>query len=241
MGGLGRQLQGSYAEYTCVSEVNVRPIPSTNLPIRILASLPEMLQTTWGSLIQGLDFQPGQSLLIRGGTSSIGICAIQMARRMGATRVAATTRTKDREQLLRDHGADEVFIDNGQVADQVLQSRHGGFSKVLELVGTTTLRDSLKCVVSKGTVCMTGIQGGSWELEKFSPFEDLPNRVRLVVYSGGPDDFMMMPWEALVMDVEAGKINIPLKEFGLEQIQTVHEILESGDGGVKMVVTLDEA
>ncbi|KAK6087733.1 zinc-binding protein [Seiridium cupressi] len=240
MGGMGRQIQGSYAEYTCVTETNVRPIPPTNLPISVLTSLPEMLQTTWGSLVQGLDFKAGESLLIRGATSSIGLCAIQMARRMGATRIGATTRSKGREQMLLDAGADEVFIDSGEIADQVKNSNKKGFNKVLELVGATTTRDSLKCVVPKGTVCMAGITGGSWDWDKFSLFEDLPNRARLCVYGGGPDDFLMMPWEALIQDIEAGGLRIPVKAFKFDEIQKVHEILEQGGGGAKMVVVVDE-
>ncbi|KAI0127040.1 putative zinc-binding oxidoreductase [Xylariales sp. AK1849] len=241
MGGLGRSIPGSYAEYTCVADTNVRAIPPTSLPVSTLASLPEMLQTTWGSLVTGLDFKAGESLLVRGGTSSIGLCAIALARSMGATRIAASTRSANREQMLRDNGADEIFVDDGEIADQVKKSPRGGFDKVLELVGTTTLRDSLKCTVEKGTLCMTGIQGGSWVLDNLTPLEDLPNRVRLCSYGGGPEDFMAMPWESLVGDIEAGRVKIPIKEFKLEEIQKVHEILEHGGGGAKIVVVVAES
>lgn len=180
MGGLGREIPGSYAEYTCVDTGNIRAIPSTSLPVSVLASLPEMMQTTWGSLVSGLDLQPGESLLVRGATSSIGLCALQLAARtLGAGRIAGTTRNAAREQMLRDCGADEVFVDHGEIANQVAQSPGGRFDKVLELNGATTLRDSLRCATTKGTVCMTGIQGGSWELDQFYPIVDLPNRVRL--------------------------------------------------------------
>ncbi|KAI1205594.1 putative zinc-binding oxidoreductase [Annulohypoxylon truncatum] len=238
MGGLGRQIPGSYAEYTCVSEANVRPIPATDLSVGTLAALPEMLQTTWGSLVAGLDLRPGESLLIRGATSSIGLCALQLARKIGAARIGATSRSTEREELLRQNGADEFFVDGGEIAKDVARSARGGFDKILELTGTTTLRDSVKCAVSKGTVCMTGIQGGEWEMEKFSPMGDLPNRVRLCAYGGGPDDFMALPWEELIREVEAGKVKIPVREFKLEDIREVHKILESGGGGAKMVVVV---
>lgn len=179
MGGLGREIPGSYAEYTCVDAGNIRLIPPTSLPVSVLASLPEMMQTTWGSLVSGLDLKAGDSLLVRGATSSIGLCALQLARTLGATRVAGTTRNGAREQMLRDCGADEVFMDSGEISDQVAQSPKGRFDKVLELNGATSLRDSLRCAVAKGTVCMTGIQGGSWEIDQFYPMADLPNRVRL--------------------------------------------------------------
>ncbi|KAI1454876.1 putative zinc-binding oxidoreductase [Annulohypoxylon moriforme] len=238
MGGLGRQIPGSYAEYTCVSEANIRPIPATNLPVGTLAALPEMLQTTWGSLVTGLDLRPGESLLVRGGTSSIGLCALQLARKIGAIRIGATSRNAEREELLLQNGADEFFVDDGKIAENVARSSKGGFDKILELTGTTTLRDSVKCAVSKGTVCVTGIQGGEWEMEKFTPMGDLPNRVRLCAYGGGPDDFMALPWGELIHDIEAGKVRIPVREFKLEDIRTVHEILESGGGGAKMVVVV---
>ncbi|KAI2467064.1 putative zinc-binding oxidoreductase [Annulohypoxylon bovei var. microspora] len=224
MGGLGRQIPGSYAEYTCVSEVNVRPIPATSLSVGTLAALPEMLQTTWGSLFASLDLRPGESLLL--------------ARKIGASRIGATSRSAERETLLRQNGADEFFVDGGEIAKDVAQSTKGGFDKVLELIGTTTLRDSIKCAVPKGVVCMTGIQGGSWEMEKFTPMSDLPSRVRLCGYGGGPDDFMALPWEELIRDIEAGKVKIPVREFKLEDIYAVHEILESGGGGAKMVVVV---
>ncbi|KAK7995931.1 zinc-binding oxidoreductase [Apiospora marii] len=240
MGGLGREIPGSYAEYTCVDAENIRLIPPTSLPVSVLASLPEMMQTTWGSLVSGLDLKAGDSLLVRGATSSIGLCALQLARTLGAARVAGTTRNGAREQMLRDCGADEVFVDSGEIADQVAQSPKGGFDKVLELNGTTTLRDSLRCAVTKGTVCMTGIQGGSWEIDQFIPMSDLPNRVRLCAYGGGPEDFHEMPLEQIVKDVEEGRVKIPVKQFKLDEIQAVHRILESGGGGAKMVVVVSD-
>ncbi|KAK8003541.1 hypothetical protein PG989_003260 [Apiospora arundinis] len=240
MGGLGREIPGSYAEYTCVDAKNIRVIPPTSLPVSVLASLPEMMQTTWGSLVSGLDLQAGESLLVRGATSSIGLCAMQLARTLGASRIAGTTRNAAREQMLRDSGADEVFIDHGEIAAQVAQTPKGGFDKVLELNGATSLRDSLSCTATKGTVCMTGIQGGSWELDHFSPMSDLPNRVRICAYGGGTEDFHKMPFDQIVKDVEEGRVKIPLKQFKLDEIQEVHRILESGGGGAKMVVVVSD-
>lgn len=196
-----------------------------------------MLQTTWGSLVQGLDLKAGQSLLVRGATSSIGLCAVQLARRMGASRIAATTRSPARAQMLLDHGADEVLIDDGEISAKV----RAPFSAVLELVGAATVRDSLRCVVPKGTVCVSGMQSGEWVVDRLDLFGDLPNRARLCVYGGGPEDFMMMPFEALVRDVEAGRVKVPVKTFRLDEIQKVHEILEAGGGGAKMAVVMAES
>lgn len=239
MGGLGREIPGSYQEYTCVLEENLRAIPDTkNLSIGQIAALPEMFQTTWGALTEGLDIQEGESVLIRGATSSIGLCALQFLKvKLGAGRLGATTRDAQREGLLKGAGADEVFVDSGTIANQVAKSKLGKFDKCLELVGTTTFLDSAACLSAKGTVCMTGIQGGQWELKSFSPMA-IPNRVRVCGYGGGPSDFRAMPWEALVKDVDEGRINIPVKEYKMEDIKQIHDIMESGGGGAKMAVVV---
>ena len=72
MGGMGRTIDGGYAEYTCVPVRQTVPFTS-GLDWATLGAIPEMLQTSHGSLTVGLDAQPGQTLLIRGGTSSIGM------------------------------------------------------------------------------------------------------------------------------------------------------------------------
>jgi NADPH:quinone reductase-like Zn-dependent oxidoreductase len=241
MGGLGRQIPGSYAEYTCVFSKYVRRVPSTtNLSIAQIASLPEMSETTWGSLKTGLDLREGESLLIRGSTSSIGLCAIQLARSMGSPRIGATSRSAKRETMLKEAGANEIYIDNGTIADQVMSSSKGGFDKVLELIGTTTLLDSLKCTVERGTVCMTGIQGGSWELQKFQPLDDIPNRARLCAYGGDAEDWLKLPWDDIVKQADERRLQVPIKAFKFEEIHKVHEILESGGGGAKMVIVVTE-
>lgn len=201
MGGLGRQIPGSYAEYACVSKLFIHGLGETTLPLATLAALPEMMQTTYGALTQGLDLQKGESLLIRGATSSIGLAAIQLARYLGASRIGATTRSESRSEMLREHGADIVFVDDGQVAKAIGGNHDDAFDKVLELVGTTTLKDSLLCVKPKGTVCMTGIQGGEWELDVFEPLVDLRRRRRLTAYAGDAHDFMATPWHEIIRAV----------------------------------------
>ncbi|KAK8058242.1 hypothetical protein PG994_008690 [Apiospora phragmitis] len=85
---------------------------------------------------------------------------------------------------------------------------------------------------------MTGIQGGSWELDQFYPISDLPNRVRLCAYSGGPEDFHAMPFEQIVKDVEEDRVKVPVQQYRLDEIQEVHLTLELGGGGAKMVVVV---
>jgi len=177
MGGMGRQFDGSYAEYVLVPHRQVFPLES-NLDWKILGALPEMLQTVHGSLYTGLEIERAENLLIRGATSSIGFAAMTLANSAGLE-VTATTRSKTKADELKAAGASHVLVDDGSIAPKARSLHPGGFDRVLELVGATTLLDSLAAARRGGIVCMTGILGGQWVLSEFQPMTDVPTGVKL--------------------------------------------------------------
>jgi NADPH:quinone reductase-like Zn-dependent oxidoreductase len=237
MGGMGRQFDGSYAEYTSVPSSSVFPL-ETELPWEVLGALPEMLQTCHGSLHTGLEAQIGETLLIRGGTSSIGLATLAMAKHAGL-RVISTSRSEAKVDVLEAAGADEVVIDSGNVAERVRASHPRGVDRVLELIGTATLLDSLSCARPGGVVCMTGILGGQWELPSFRPMGHIPTAVRLTSYSGGAGDISREQLQHYVSMVESGQLEIrrgPM--WGFDQLPVAHQAMDENRANGKMVVVV---
>jgi len=237
MGGMGRVFDGGYAEYTCVPAGQVIAFRS-DLGWATLAALPEMLQTAYGSLTVGLDLQPGQSLLIRGGSSSVGMAAAVLAKRRGAL-VFATTRDPAKAESLRAVGVDHVIVDDGEIAAQVHRILPDGVDAALELVGTPTLPDTLRSTRVHGVVCFTGMLSNQWTVRDFYPIDYLPRGVRLTAYSGEADDLPTEVLQAFLDDVAAGQAVVPLDRiFTLDQIQEAHTVMEQGTARGKLVVTL---
>jgi NADPH:quinone reductase-like Zn-dependent oxidoreductase len=152
-----------------------------------------MLQTAYGSLTVGLALEPGQTVLIRGGTSSVGLMAAAVAKDMGVT-VLATTRRADRLGALASHGVDHPILDGGEIAGRVRELVAGGVDAVLELVGTPTLRDSLRAVRVHGTVCSTGMVSHQFVVPDFFPQDYLPHGVRLTACTAHARNFIDGDW-----------------------------------------------
>ena len=235
MGGMGRAFDGGYAEYTCVPAGQVVPFRS-GLDWSVLGAVPEMLQTAHGSLDVGLDAQPGQSVLVRGGTSSVGMATAVLAKQLGMT-VLATTRNPAKSAALTGVGADYVLIDDGQVAAQVRQFYPDGADAALELVGTPTLPDTLRSVRVHGVVCFTGMLSNQWTVRDFYPIDYLPRGVRLTAYGGGAADLPPELLQGFLDRVAAGTAVVPVgRVYRFDQIVQAHADMEANRVSGKLVV-----
>jgi NADPH2:quinone reductase len=236
MGGMGRDFDGSYAEFAVLSKSIISSFES-GLPWEILGALPEMFQTVYGSLHSALKIKKGETILIRGGTSSIGLLAAELAKSEGL-KVISTTRDINKTNLLIENGADEVLIDDGNLSQQI-SNQNLKIDKILELVGTSTLKDSLASVVQGGIVCMTGMLSEQWSIKDFAPMDHIPAATFLTVYDSGQMRVKGKYFQDFIDQIENGNIHPKIKKvFSLEKIAEAHIFMESNYGGGKIVVVL---
>ena len=235
MGGMGRVFDGGYAEYTSVPVSQIVPFRS-ELDWATLGAIPEMLQTAYGSLTVGLDAQPGQSLLIRGGTSSIGMATAVLAKQRNVT-VLSTTRNPARSDALTGIGVDHVLIDDGNVAAQVRAILPEGVDIALELIGTPTLPDTLRSTRVHGVVCFTGMLSNEWTVKDFYPIEYIPRGVRLTAYGGDATDLPTRVLQDFLDAVATGEATVPIhRTYAFDDIVEAHRDMEAGRAIGKLVV-----
>jgi NADPH:quinone reductase-like Zn-dependent oxidoreductase len=219
-----------------VPATQVVPFEST-LDWPTLGAIPEMLQTANGSLTAGLDAQAGQSILVRGGTSSVGMAAAVLAKQAGMT-VLSTTRNPAKARALEKVGVDHVVIDTGCVAARVREIIPAGVDAALELIGTPTLPDTLRAARVHGVVCFTGMLSNEWTVKDFYPIDYIPRGVRLTAYGGEAADLPAPVLQGFIDLVQAGRVSVPIGHvYRLDQIAEAHAAMEAGTMAGKLVVT----
>jgi NADPH:quinone reductase-like Zn-dependent oxidoreductase len=241
MGGLGRTINGSYAEYTRVGATNVAQIDA-DLPWSQLAALPETYATAWTCLFRNLELEAGQTILIRGATSSFGQAAVKLAVAAGA-RVVATTRSPERFDALTDMGAARADLEGPDLAARLPEAK--SVDAVLDLVGNSTILDSLKLLRRGGRACLAGWLGGLAPIADFNPLAQMASGVHLTFFASfafGTPGFPLsdVPLGDIAEQVLQGRLDAqPDRVWSFDQIREAHQVMESGHANGKMVVVLD--
>jgi len=221
MGGLGRTINGSYAEYT-----------------RVRASY----ATAWTCLFRNLEIVRGQTLVIRGAASSFGQAALTMAVEAGV-RVIATTRSRERVALLEQLGAARVDTEGPELSQRIAEAKK--LDAVLDLVGNSTILDSLAMLRRGGRACLAGWLGGLAPIADFNPLLQMASGVYLTFFGSfvfGTPEFPLsdVPLEKIATQVAAGRLKAkPTRVFRFDEIREAHRVMEANEAGGKMVVVHD--
>ena len=229
MGEMGRAFDGSYAEYALLPNKQLFPI-STSLDWATLAAIPETYYTAYGSMLN-LCIKENDKILVRGGTSGVGIAFLKLVKaQYPKIFIAGTSRSLTKEDMMKQVGYDEVIIDR----DGRLQTGDN-FDKILELIGPKTVKDSFKHINEFGIVCSTGELVNEWYLNKFDPIMDLASNSYLTsFYSGNVDNQKV---NQMLEYIEKYHVEAQLtKIFDLAHVADAHRYLESSNSFGKVVV-----
>jgi NADPH:quinone reductase-like Zn-dependent oxidoreductase len=241
MGGLGRTINGSYAQYTRAPVSNVALIEA-DLPWAELAAIPETYATAWTCLFRNLEIKKGQLLIIRGATSSFGQAALKMAVNAGV-RVIATTRSRDRFAMLEKLGAERCEIERPDLSKHIVESKQ--IDAVLDLVGNSVVLDSLAMLRRGGRSCLAGWLGGLDPIPDFNPLLQMPSGVYLTFFGSfvfGTPGFPLsdVPLQQIAQDAAVGRLDVkPTRVFRFEEIREAHGAMEANEARGKMVVVHD--
>jgi len=234
---------GGYAEYCAVPETQALPVPK-NLSMVEAASLPETFFTVWSNVYDRGRLAPGESLLVQGGTSGIGVTAIQMAAATG-NRVFATAGSDDKCAACLRLGAEKAF--NYRTQDWAAEVRAAtggqGVNVILDMVGGDYVPKELKCLADEGRlVFIAFLRGPKTELDisqvmlRRLTITGSTLRPRPAEFKGAiARSLRERIWPLL----EAGRIKPQIyRTFPLEQASEAHRLMESSQHIGKIVLSV---
>jgi len=234
---------GGYAEYCVAPEVQALPVPK-GLSLVEAASLPETFFTVWGNVYDRGRLAPGESLLVQGGSSGIGVTAIQMAAATG-NRVFATAGSDEKCAACVRLGAERAINYRTQDFEKEILAATGGkgVNVILDMVGGDYVPKELKCLADDGRlVFIAFLRGPKTELDinalmrRRLTITGSTLRPRTVEFKGYLAKNLR---EKIWPLIEAGRIRPEIfKTFPLEQAAEAHRLMESSQHIGKLVLVL---
>jgi len=230
MGGFGRAFDGSYQEYALVPDKIIYPVTFDGTWTE-LASYPESFYTAFGAL-KATRLSKGQSLLVRGGTTAVGMAALLLGRALGLY-VSSTTREENKGETLKKLGANEVILDQD---NQLATDKE--FDGVIDAIGVPTSADSLAHLKTGGNYTLVGMVTGEWIWKEFDPFTNLDGKYATVYNSSNVNVDEVTDMFSIIND---NHLQIPIaKVFKLDEIQDAQRyVMEKNRPVGQVIVTND--
>jgi NADPH2:quinone reductase len=233
---------GGYAQRCVAPIVQALPLPRGLSEIEA-ASLPETVFTVWQNVFEIARLQPGETLLVQGGSSGIGVTAIQMAKAMGAAQVIVTAGSDDKGAACIALGADHAINYRAQdfVEEVARLTAKRGVDVILDMVAGEYVAREVKCLAEDGRLAIIAVQGGTKSeldtgavLRKRLTITGSTLRARSVAYKGRLARALRDKVWPLI---EAGRIKpVVHKVFPAAQAAQAHALMESSAHVGKIVL-----
>jgi NADPH2:quinone reductase len=219
---------GGYAEYAVADWGRVTPMPA-GLGFEAAATLPVAVATMHDALITNAHMKPGESVLIQGASSGVGLMALQIAKLMGAKLVIGTSTNAGRRAKLKEFGADlAIDTSNAGWPDEVLKATDGkGVNVIIDQVSGSVAIGNMKCTAILGRIVNVGRLGGGK-----AEFDFDLHAARRITYIGVTHrtrtvdelrEETRVMWKDLKDAIAAGKLHLPIdKTFPLGEAVAAH-------------------
>ncbi|MCY7171947.1 zinc-binding dehydrogenase [Streptococcus gallolyticus subsp. gallolyticus] len=229
MGEMGRDFDGSYAEYVLLPNEQIYPV-TTDLDWKTLTTIPETYYTAFGAY-KNLKIGSDDVVLVRGGASGVGTAFVKLMKaKFPEVKVYASVRTAAKKEQLLSVGYDDLVIDDNGILKTDLK-----FTKILELVGPATIKNSIAHLEENGIVCSCGQLGKKWYLEDFDPIMELQNNIYLTTFYSG--NVSQEKIQEMLTYIEQEQVDVrPECVFDLDNIQAAHDYLESVAAFGKVII-----
>lgn len=235
---------GGYAEY-CVADLALCLMVPAGWSMLEAASLPETLFTVWSNLLERANLQPGETVLVHGGSSGIGVTAIQLLKALGHT-VLVTAGSAEKCQACLDLGADHAINYKAErFEERVLElTRQRGVDVILDMVAGSYVARDIKCLADDGRIVIIALLGGAKGELDFSQI--LRRRLQITGSTLRPRDLafktrIAQSLRERVWPLLSAKTIKPViyRSYPLAQAGQAHHLMEEGEHIGKIMLTVD--
>jgi len=233
---------GGYAEFAAVDEGSVLPLPDSS-SFAEGACLPEAMMTVWANAFLRCGLQPGESFLMHGGTSGIGVMGLQMAKLAGAGTIFATAGSQEKVDACVHLGADVAINYREQDFAEVVEAK-GGADVIIDMVGGDYVQKNIAIAKPDGRICNIAYQDGFEASINFLPVLMKRLVITATTLRARPNDAKRDIRDAILDDFWPAVIDGTIKPmldttFGFAQAADAHEMLSTGGHIGKIVLVAD--